>query len=200
MTDMSDLGEDLLEEPAEPDGAERGPELPELPELLEELISLVERAKSMPLSSSAIIPRDEVLGLLVAARDGLPVELLNARRMLQDHEELRLRAEREADELLDEARSQAQYMVQRTEVVRQARNQAQRIVEEAEAHARRIRHDAEDFVDRRLAQFEILLDKTMRLVHTGRERFAVVPDPLTEAHLEGATSATEDAFFDQDLS
>ncbi len=39
----------------------------ELPELLEELIELVERAKSMPLSSSAIISRDEVLGLLVAA-------------------------------------------------------------------------------------------------------------------------------------
>jgi len=197
VTDMSDLGHDVLEDVEPNEEAERRDELPEL---LEELIALVERAKSMPLSSSAIISRDEVLGLLVAARDALPVELVTARRMLQDHEELRLRAEREADELLDEARSQAQYMVQRTEVVRQARHQAERIVEEAEADARRVRHEADDYVDRKLASFEIVLDRTIRTVRAGRERLAVVPDPLSEGQIEGATSATEDAFFDQDLT
>ncbi|HTX00566.1 MAG TPA: hypothetical protein VMD59_17430 [Acidimicrobiales bacterium] len=174
-------------------------ERPELIELIDELISMVERAKSMPLSSSAIISRDEVLGLLAAARDALPVELRNARRLLQDHEELRQRAEREAAEVLDEARSQAQYMVQRTEVVRQARHQAERIVEEAEADSRRVRHEADDYVDRKLASFEIVLDRTMRTVRAGRERLAVVPGPLVEDDLAGAGGA-DDAFFDQDQS
>ncbi len=46
----------------------------ELAEILEELVGLVERAKSMPLSSSAIIGREEVLELLNAARETLPTE------------------------------------------------------------------------------------------------------------------------------
>lgn len=197
MSDISDLGHEVIEDDAVLEETDRRGELPEL---IEELIGIVERAKSMPLSSSAIISRDEVLGLLIAARDALPVELLNARRMLQDHEELRQRAEREADELLDEARSQAQYMVQRTEVVRQARHHAERLVEEAEADARRVRHEADDYVDRRLAAFEIVLDRTMRTVRAGRERLAVVPDLQTDNESDGVTSAAEDAFFDQDLT
>jgi cell division septum initiation protein DivIVA len=197
LSDISDLGHEVTEDDAALEEADRRGELPEL---IEELIGIVERAKSMPLSSSAIISRDEVLGLLLAARDALPVELLNARRMLQDHEGLRQRAEREADELLDEARSQAQYMVQRTEVVRQARHHAERLVEEAEADARRVRHEADDYVDRRLAAFEIVLDRTMRTVRAGRERLAVVPDLQTGNGSDGVTSAAEDAFFDQDLT
>jgi vacuolar-type H+-ATPase subunit H len=175
-------------------------DLPEVPELLEELIEVVERAKSMPLSSSAIISRDEVLGLLVAARDSLPVELVNARRMLRDHEELRMRAQREAAEVLDEARSRAQYIVQRTEVVRQARHQAERIVADAEADARRIRHEANEYVDRKLASFESVLDRMLRRVRASRQQYAVLPDPLADPERGEARTTAEDAFFDQDLS
>jgi len=192
FTDYSELAEEDLELAAEEEGAPPSSVI----EILDELVAVIERAKSMPLSSSAIISRDEVLGLLIAAREALPGELLSARRMLQDHEELRAGAEREAAELLDEARSRAQYLVQRTEVVRQARHQAERVVEEAEADARRVRHEADDYVDRKLAAFEIVLDRTIRTVRAGRERLAVVPDlgPAPEAN-----GQLEDAFFDQDL-
>ncbi len=200
MSDPTDLGEIDSHElfvPSEPENGRHG-----VAELIEELIEVVERAKSMPLSSSAIIAREEVLGMLEAAREELPGELLNARRVLQDHEELRVRAEREADELLDAARSQAQYLVQRTEIVRQARHHAERIVEQAEADGRRVRHEADDYVDRKLAAFEIVLDRTMRTVHAGRERLTVVPTIDSDGGLDelSSTSGAEEAFFDQDLS
>ncbi len=168
----------------------------EISEILDELVGMVERAKSMPLSSSAIIGREEVLGLLHEARESLPVEFQRARRMLQDREELRVRAAREADELLDEARSQAAHMVQRTEIVRQARNNAERILADAEAEGRRIRHEADDYVDRKLAAFEIVLDRTIRTVQAGRERLNVTDEE--EADELAETDAVEDAFFDQD--
>jgi len=85
---MTDVHENEGAEPgagaqpvAEPGGAE---------DLLEELIEIITSAKSMPLSSSAIVTRDEVLDLLEAIRDELPEELRRARRMLKDHEELLL--------------------------------------------------------------------------------------------------------------
>ena len=47
-------------------------------DLVEELIEIITSAKSMPLSSSAIVTRDEVLDLLEAIRDELPEELRRA--------------------------------------------------------------------------------------------------------------------------
>ena len=104
---------------------------------------------------------------------------------------------READELLDEARAQAAHMVQRTEIVRQARNNADRILADAEAESRRIRHEADDYVDRKLAAFEIVLDRTIRTVQAGRDRLSVNADD-GEADELGEMDAAEDAFFDQD--
>jgi vacuolar-type H+-ATPase subunit H len=169
----------------------------ELAEILEELVGIVERARSMPLSSSVIIGREEVLELLNAGREALPAEFQLARRVLQDREEVRARAMREADELLDEARAQAAHMVQRTEIVRQARNNAERILADAEAESRRIRHEADDYVDRKLAAFEIVLDRTIRTVQAGRDRLSVSEDD-GEADELGEMDAAEDAFFDQD--
>ena len=144
--------------------------------ILDDVVEVVEKAKSMPLSSSVIISREEILNLLGAARDALPSELARAQRILVDRNELMLHAEREANEILDEGRSQAAYLVQRTEVVRQARHQAERLVLEAETDAANIRRQADDYVDRKLAAFEIVLDRTTRTVQAGRERLRPVGD------------------------
>jgi cell division septum initiation protein DivIVA len=176
-----------------------GPDTSEdLEQLLDELIATVEHAKSMPLSSSAIIGRDEVLSLLESARSALPFELQRARRVLQDHEALRLAAEREALEVIDEARAQAAHLVQRTEIVRQARHEAERLVVDAEAESRRIRHEAEDYVDRKLAAFEIVLDRTIRTVQSGRERLTATMPNEVEPTIPEVDDGTDAGLFDQD--
>lgn len=152
--------------------------------ILDELIDIVATAKSVPLSSSVMISRDEVLDLLEAARDEFPEELRRARRLLKDREEVMAAARREAGEIVEDARVQSERMVQRTEIVRQSEHRALRLVEEAEAEARRLRHEADDYIDQKLAGFEIVLDRTMTTVRNGRERLASVP-----ADGEGAEAA-----------
>lgn len=168
--------------------------------VLEEIAAIVERAKSMPLSSSVIVSREELLELITVAKTALPAELSRARRLLQDHDELRLRAEQESEQLLEAARAQAAHLVSRTEVARQARHDAERTILDADADARRIRHEAEDYVDRKLAAFEIVLDRTMRTVQAGRDRLAGAPavpadDPAPE---ESANQDGDFIPFDQD--
>lgn len=198
---MSDLEPEELSDKAP---AHRAPgDVGGVEELVAEVIEIVRGAKSMPLSSSAIIARDEVLDLLEALRDEFPEELRRARRMLKDHEELAAGARREASEIVGDARVQAERMVQRTEIVRQAEHRAVRLVEEAETEARRMRHEAEDYVDQKLAGFEIVLDRTLKTVRSGRERLAAVPagteapdesgDGLDDAWLAG------EGLFDQDV-
>jgi hypothetical protein len=82
---------------------------------------------------------------------------------------------------------------------------AQRILDDAREEARRLRHEAEDYCDQRLASFEIVLERTLKTVQAGREKLQAVPAPLPGADgslrlgADGSDVA-EAGFFDQDGS
>ena len=67
-----------------------------------------------------------------------------------------------------------------------------------------MRHEAEDYVDRKLAAFEVVLDRTMATVQKGREQLQAVVEPLPtdlpDEHtgLESMYETEEPAVFDQD--
>jgi len=163
--------------------------------LLRRAIDIIAQAPTMPLSSSPRIDRDEIIELLEETLHRLPDEMRQARWMIKERQEFVAKTRREADELLEAARVQAERMVQRTEVVRAAESRARQISEAAESDARRLHHETEDFLDQRLASFEILLDKLSKTVHAGRARLAIGAhkevEPVHEDEL------TKD-FFDQD--
>ncbi len=177
---------------------------PSIEDILDALLDMVEHAKAMPLSSSVMINREEIRALIVSAKEVLPDEITFSKRLLMENEALRRAAEREAEELIDEARTQAAFLVQRTEIARQARHHADRLVEDAQAVARRIRHEAEDYVDRKLAAFEIVLDKTKQTVAAGRERLtATLPniekEPAAKDLPQAKDFLDEERLFDQDM-
>jgi len=167
--------------------------------ILRQLLDLTASAKSMPLSSSVMVSREEVTSLLQAALESLPDELRQARWLLREREEFMAERTREAEALMDEVRAQAEHMVQRTEIVRQANSVAQRILDDANEEARALRHQAEDFVDTKLAGLEIVLDRLTRSVQAGRAKLAV-PPPVGVATDDEGTGTEEDGFFDQDQS
>jgi hypothetical protein len=164
-------------------------------QLLRRAIDVIANAPTMPLSSSPRIDRDEIIELLDEALHRLPEEMRQARWMIKERQEFVNKTRREADELLEAARVQAERMVQRTEVVRAAEARARQLNEAAESDARRLRHETEDFLDQRLASFEILLDKLNKTVHAGRARLSIGP----EGHeAEGEDEDPTKGFFDQD--
>ena len=169
---------------------------------ISQVIDIVAGAKSMPLSSSVMVSREEVTGLLRAALDRLPDELRQARWLLREREEFLAERTREAETLIEEVRAQAERMVQRTEIVRQANSVAQRILDDANDEARTMRHEAEDFCDQKLAGMEIVLDRLIRTVQSGRAKLAAVPAPmlLENENTRAAAGTEEDGFFDQDVS
>ena len=164
-------------------------------QLLRRVVDIIATAPTMPLSSSPRIDRDEIIELLEEALHRLPDEMRQARWMIKERQEFVAKTRREADELLEAARVQAERMVQRTEVVRAAEQRARQINEAAETDARRLRHETEDFLDQRLASFEILLDKLAKTVQSGRSRLSI------GAHRMDDGQDDEDptkGFFDQD--
>ena len=166
--------------------------------VLEQLRDLVEAARTMPMSASVLVNRDEAVELVNQALGSIPAELRHARWLLKERQEYLTTAQRESGELVESARVQAERMVERSDIVREARRSAQQIIADAEAEARRLHHAAEDYVDARLAALEGLLDRTMTGVRKGRERIAVELPP--EEKEEDDEEPREVPVFDQDLS
>jgi vacuolar-type H+-ATPase subunit H len=127
---------------------------------LQQLEDMIKEAKSMPLSSSALLNREEILELVAQMREVLPEEIKQARWVVKDREELLTKARRDSQRIVEEAEQEQLRMATREEVVKRAEAEADRILAEAREEARRMRLEAEDYVDAKLAQFEIALQRS----------------------------------------
>ena len=170
--------------------------VPDTLSLLQQLQDMLESARKLPMSASVSVNRDEFSAVLEDAIEGLPDELREARWLLKERDQVVERANHEAQRLLEAARVRAERMVEKNELVRQARTTAEEIIEDAERQAAAMRHEAEDYVDRKLAAFEVVLDRTMQQVEKGRERLQVHTTPT--ASLDAELADDDSQFFDQD--
>ena len=89
----------------------------DLASLIEHLDGIIRDAKSMPLSSSALVNREDVLDVLEAMRQAFPEEIRQARWVVKDREELLEKARDEAQKIVKAARAEQQRLAQREEVV-----------------------------------------------------------------------------------
>ncbi len=169
--------------------------------LLRRVLDLVNSAPKMPLSSTVRLEKDEVVEMLEEAIARLPEEMRQARWLLKERQEYLAKVQREGDEILNAARERAERIVQRTELVREAQRVANRTLEEANDEARKLKHEAEDYVDQKLASFEIVLERIMKTVVQGRQKLRVAPLPEASEGDQIAANAepdTGEVFFDQD--
>ena len=178
---------------------------------LQRLQELVEDAKSMPLSSSVLISRDEVLELLREMQEDLPEEIKQARWIVKDREELLAKARADGDKIVAQAHEEQLRLARKEEIAKRAEDEADRILTEAEDKARTMRDEAEDYVDAKLAQFEIALRKileesqstsralakTLDQVEVGRERLRA-PTTAAEQGLASTEPSTDTPFYDEE--
>jgi uncharacterized protein with ATP-grasp and redox domains len=137
---------------------------------LDEIVEMVESAKSMPLSASVLVNKTDILALLDELRAALPDELREAQWVIKDRDEVIDGGRKEADRIIADARAEAARLVSRTEVMRTATDEAGRVVDEAKENARQMRLEVEDYVDAKLANFEVVLHKTLGAVERGRDK------------------------------
>ncbi|MGH2705278.1 MAG: hypothetical protein ACRDJ4_09330 [Actinomycetota bacterium] len=136
---------------------------------LDQVMGQIAGAKPVPFSASAMINKKEILQRLERIRTLAPDELREARSMMRERTEVLAKAQGEADAIRAGARDERDRMVARTEIVNAASREAEKIIEEARGKAREIRMEAEEYVDAKLANFEVVLQKTLAAVAKGRE-------------------------------
>jgi cell division septum initiation protein DivIVA len=139
---------------------------------LAEITSLIESARAMPMSASCVVNRVEVLALLADLRALLPEAMSQAQTVLHDKDTVVADGKREAAEIIAKAHEERTRMLSEYEVYAAAAEEAERMLAEAEASAATMRTEVEEYVDKKLANFEIVLAKTLRAVERGRSRLA----------------------------
>jgi cell division septum initiation protein DivIVA len=106
-----------------------------------EIRQMVASARSMPMSASAVINREEMLAHL----DQLA-------------------------QLIAGALSDRQAWASETDVYRLAQGEADKVLATARRDADALRRETDSYIDERLANFELTLQKTMEAVARGRDR------------------------------
>lgn len=165
-----------------------------------ELERMLSTSRPVPLSSSIMVNRADVEAVLERLREGLPEELRQARWIIKERDDLVEQARNDAQQILDDAQEERDRMLAETEVVKAANREAERIVSDAREEAKVLRLEAEDYVDGKLANFEIALHKTLKTVEKGRERLRgrLASDELTGDE-EGSDDGRRGQLYDHEF-
>ena len=137
---------------------------------LDELAQIVEQAKAVPLSASCMVNRAQVLDLIEDIREALPTSLSDADQLLAEREAVVAEGRLEADHLIAQAREGQIRMLSQHEIYLVAVAEAEAIRAETEDETFRMRRETDDYIDARLATFEITLHKTLAAVERGRDK------------------------------
>ena len=142
----------------------------EIHERLDELTGLVESARSVPMSASCVVNRTDLLALVDDIRRLLPIDLHRADSLLADADAVLAEARAQAEGLLAAGQDERMHLVSQTEVQAQADREAGRIIATAEQEAERMQREVDDYIDSKLANFELVLSKTLEAVGRGRDK------------------------------
>ncbi|WP_406062575.1 cell division initiation protein [Streptomyces sp. NBC_01077] len=137
---------------------------------LDEIVATVQGARSMPMSASCVVNRAELLALLEEVREALPGSLAQAQELIGGREHMVEQARQEAERIIEAAHAERGSIVSDTQVARLSQEEADRILSEARREAEEVRAEADDYVDSKLANFEVVLNKTIGSVDRGREK------------------------------
>jgi cell division septum initiation protein DivIVA len=125
-------------------------------ETVDELTTVIENARSVPMSGSCMVPRDHLLDLLDDLRESLPEDVQAAGAIVEQRTEILQQAQAEAERLTGRTRGETEQLVaaarrQRDELLGTARRQRDDLISRAQAEAERLLADAEAEADRLIA-------------------------------------------------
>lgn len=142
----------------------------EIHDKIAEIVKLVDGARTMPMSSTAMMNKQQLLALLDEVREHLPENLQAAEAVLGHREALLIEARGNAERIVANARSEQARLVADHAVTQAARIEAEDILKQAREQADAIRSDADDYVDAKLARLEISAARIVETVRDGREQ------------------------------
>ncbi len=159
-------------------------------DIISALYDMVQDARALPLGADkCILERDKVLDMLDEVIAQLPVELKQARTIVESRNELIGQARREAEGLIREAQQKADQMVAEEAIYQEAKRQCQEMVLNTHARMAELRKVSNDYMDDALRRTEEAIALSLEDVRDTRTKFLA----LVESQEKKANAAVEDA-------
>jgi cell division septum initiation protein DivIVA len=138
--------------------------------LIDKLDDQLHKARPVPLTDQVRVDKQELYEIIDQMRATIPDEIRQARWIVKERQEMLAEARREADRIVGEAKEEKDRLVAEEEVMRLAERQAEQIIEDARSREREIRLGAEDYADDVLRRLEGNLERLTAAVQRGRDR------------------------------
>ena len=128
-------------------------------ELLEDLEDVVEGATKVPMMNKVMIEAEEVNNIIKDIRLSLPDDVQQAKWIRDERDRIMAEAKSEYERIIREARKQADYLVEESEITARATKLAQEIKQDAEMQARILKMRTYDYVDKMLYDMQGKMDE-----------------------------------------
>ena len=141
-------------------------------DIISALYDMVQDARAVPLAADkCIVERDKVLDMLDEIIAQLPVELKQARTIVESRNELIGQARREADLLGRQATEKAEKMITEDAIYQETKRTCQEMVEQTQSRMAQLRKVSNDYMDDALRRTEEAIALSLEDVRDTRAKF-----------------------------
>ena len=140
--------------------------------LVDRLEALVNSSRRVPLSSRIMLEEEDVLAIVEQMRQTIPNEIKQARRVLQDREQILKQAQSEAEKIVTMARERAEYMINNEGILNMAKERGEQVLSDAQRDAQDTRSEIEQYAVEVLGTLEQQLQLQLHQVRNGLQELA----------------------------
>jgi hypothetical protein len=146
-------------------------------DIISALYDMVQDARAVPLAADkCIVERDKVLDMLDEIIAQMPVELKQARTIVESRNELVSQARREADAVIREAQEKANQLVTKEAIYTEAKKRSEELVSQTQNRINQLRKAANEYMDESLRQTEEVISSALNEVRETRMKFRAVTE------------------------
>ncbi len=138
-------------------------------DLIDEVEDIVEAGTSVPFTGKVMVDKEEILDIIKEIRIKLPDEIKQAAWIKEERQRILAEAQKDADNLINEANYKLKEMVDEDEVIRVANQRAEDIVTRAQINAKEIRIGAMEYADTLLEETQENLKEVIQLLNDNRK-------------------------------
>lgn len=162
-------------------------------ELVDMLFSMIDEAKSLPLSSEkCILERDKALDLLDDIKAQFPMELGESKKLLAARADYIASAKREADLIRKQAEEKARQVLSEDELSAQAKQRANELVKRADERSRELRRAANEYCEDALRRTEEAVNDAYDEIKRSHARFRAAAAGVQQPQAGGVYDAAVD--------
>lgn len=168
-------------------------------ELLDMLFEMVDEAKNAAFSGDkCVIERDRALDLIDDIRAQFPMELSEAKRLLNTRTEYINSAKREADAIRQQAEERAKQLLAENEILNQARQRSTEMMRQAEERSRELKRAANEYCEDAMRRTEEAIAEAYDEIKKSRVRFRAAANAGSTAPTAAPARPVFDAEADEE--